>query len=96
MLPIGGVASLERIPDDPKQEVLVALAGPAVNMIIALLIWLWLSASGFWVPLEQLSITEGSFLQRLMLINVMLGVFNMLPALPMDGGISTTRRNSTV
>lgn len=86
LLPIGGVASLERMPDDPREEVLVALAGPAVNILIALLIWLWLSVSNTMLPWEELSINNGSFLQRLMLINVVLGVFNMLPAFPMDGG----------
>jgi len=86
LLPIGGVASLEGMPDDPKQEIMVALAGPAVNMVIALLIWLLLLASGSWVSWSELSITDSSFLQRLMLINIMLGVFNMFPAFPMDGG----------
>lgn len=86
LLPIGGVASLEKMPDDPREEILVALAGPAVNVLIALLIWLWLSVSNTWLPWEELSINNGSFMQRLMLINVMLGVFNMLPAFPMDGG----------
>ncbi len=86
LLPIGGVAAMERMPDDPKQEILVALAGPAVNLVIAITLWLWLAASNTLVPVEQLGLTDGPFLERLMLINIVLGVFNLIPAFPMDGG----------
>ncbi|MCW8934327.1 MAG: site-2 protease family protein [Gammaproteobacteria bacterium] len=86
LLPIGGVASLERMPDDPKQEIIVALAGPAVNLVIALGLWLWLSLSGTLVAIDELSLTSGPFLERLMVVNIMITVFNMLPAFPMDGG----------
>ena len=86
LLPIGGVAALERMPDDPKQEIAVALAGPAVNLAIALGLWLWLNLSSALAPVDQLSLTSGPFLERLMLINIILSVFNLLPAFPMDGG----------
>jgi CBS domain-containing protein len=74
------------MPDDPKQEIAVALAGPAVNLVIALVLGFWLSVSNVLVPVDQLSLTGGPFLERLMVINIMLAVFNLLPAFPMDGG----------
>jgi CBS domain-containing protein len=80
------MAQLERIPDDPKQEVWITLAGSAVNVVIALALFAWLQLTGGLEPLEKLSVTGGSFLMRLMTVNVILVVFNMLPAFPMDGG----------
>jgi Zn-dependent protease/CBS domain-containing protein len=86
LLPIGGLARLERMPDDPGQELVVALAGPAVNVLIAAGLLALLSATGPLAPLSFLTMTEGSFVERLMVINVFLALFNLLPAFPMDGG----------
>ena len=86
LLPIGGVARLERMPDDPRQELWVALAGPAVNVVIAAVLFGWLLMTGGLVPLDQVAVGRGSFLERLMMVNLFLVGFNMLPAFPLDGG----------
>lgn len=86
LLPIGGVARLERMPDEPLQELWVALAGPAVNVVIAACLFVWIRFADAFAPLEQLSVTSGPFLERLMFANLILIAFNMLPAFPMDGG----------
>ena len=86
LLPIGGVARLERMPDDPRQELLVSAAGPAVNVVIALGLFGLLRLGGGSLAPEQLSVSEGPFLVRLLLVNLALVLFNLLPAFPMDGG----------
>ncbi|NIP39370.1 MAG: site-2 protease family protein [Candidatus Dadabacteria bacterium] len=86
LLPIGGLARLEKMPDDPKQELWVALAGPAVNVVIASIIFIILYLSGTALPLFNIDITTDSFLVKLMALNIILVLFNMLPAFPMDGG----------
>ncbi len=86
LLPIGGIASLEKMPEDPRQEINVAIAGPTVNFVIAILLYLYLYLSNTPITLEQLGVTGGSFLYRLMMVNLFLGAFNLLPAFPMDGG----------
>lgn len=86
LLPIGGVARLQRIPEKPAQELLVALAGPAVNLAIILVLWF---AFGVRLPgatADTDAILHSGFWSKLLLVNVFLAGFNMLPAFPMDGG----------
>ena len=86
LLPIGGLARLDRMPDDPIQELWVALAGPAVNVAIAGLLYVVLLLSGGGVNFEQFLSFGGNFLNQLMVVNLWLVAFNMIPAFPMDGG----------
>lgn len=87
LLPIGGVASLERIPENPRQELWVALAGPAVNVVIALALYPFITS---FAPFSESGIgnfaTSQGFLHSLFRVNVALVVFNAIPAFPMDGG----------
>jgi Zn-dependent protease/CBS domain-containing protein len=84
LLPIGGVARLERIPEEPRQEFLIAIAGPAVNVAIGL----GLVLAGAHLDAAALSVDNAriSMLDRLAIVNLFLAVFNMIPAFPMDGG----------
>jgi len=85
LLPIGGVARLERMPEKPLQEVVVALAGPGVNLILATALGAWLAGHG--VSAEQaLQSADKGLLEFLFLANVAMLLFNMIPAFPMDGG----------
>lgn len=86
LLPIGGVAQLERMPRDPKQELWVALAGPAVNLLLAIILFGWLFLTNNLQNLTQLNLTSGSLIERLAIVNLTLMLFNLIPAFPMDGG----------
>jgi len=90
LLPIGGVANMEKMPDKPIHELWVALAGPAVNFAIAILLGIYFYISGTFPDFSQESIdpniTMGNFLFYLFIVNIILAVFNLIPAFPMDGG----------
>lgn len=110
LLPIGGVARLERMPEDPRQELVVAAAGPAVNVALAILclagIWIFAGIGGWNETLNQglgelsfltdedielnslsdVPVIGANFLAKMLVVNVILVLFNMLPAFPMDGG----------
>ena len=72
LLPIGGVARLEQLPTNPIQELWVALAGPAVNVVIAAVLFVWLRFTESLAPLQALTMTTGPFLERVMVINLFL------------------------
>ncbi len=91
LTPIGGIARLESLSDNPKQELLIALAGPMVNVIIAGIIYtvMKLTGKGFNIFLDESNVAQTfqySFFPLVLTSNVMLALFNMIPAFPMDGG----------
>jgi Zn-dependent protease/CBS domain-containing protein len=91
LLPIGGVARLERMPREPRQELLIALAGPAVNVMLAAVLYLVLAVTGGASSVSDVATLDAGFLGRAMLerligINLWLAGFNLIPAFPMDGG----------
>lgn len=86
LLPIGGIARLERMPEVPRQELWVALAGPAVNVVIAAATYVLDRVVFAAVPLVGLEPGQGAVLDRFFAVNVWLVIFNLIPAFPMDGG----------
>jgi len=92
LLPIGGVASLEEMPENPWEEFLVAIAGPLVNVGIAIILYLFIPVESFLEQdpealQESLSmVNSGNFLFFLLSANILLVAFNLIPAFPMDGG----------
>jgi Zn-dependent protease/CBS domain-containing protein len=86
LLPIGGVARLERMPANPLQEFVIAIAGPAVNVLIAIAIFVVI---GGVVPVREFGLVDtasGTLLDKLLVVNLLLVAFNLIPAFPMDGG----------
>ncbi|MCB0061498.1 MAG: site-2 protease family protein [Caldilineaceae bacterium] len=97
LLPIGGLANLERMPERPSHEFFIAIAGPLVNFLIALLLIPLLSLTGLWETIlasgtltpiiDDMRVPSVSnLLLFLFATNITLGLFNLLPAFPMDGG----------
>ncbi|WP_196259701.1 site-2 protease family protein [Pelagibacterium limicola] len=86
LLPIGGLARLERMPENPGQEIAVALAGPVVNLVIVIALVIVLGARLDPAALPNVVDFETDLLMRLASINLFLALFNLLPAFPMDGG----------
>lgn len=90
LYPIGGVARLERMPTNPVQELLIALAGPAVNVVIAFILFAILGFKSAIMPTAEtfssVAPTLVGEIETLAVINVGLVLFNLLPAFPMDGG----------
>jgi Zn-dependent protease len=88
LLPIGGVARLEGMGNSPGQEIAIAVAGPAVNVAIAAGLWVGMALAGLGPSLEMIHYGTFAevFLMHLLATNIMLVVFNLIPAFPMDGG----------
>ena len=92
LTPIGGMAQLMRMPEKPLQELVIAIAGPAVNVVIAILMLALALSSG--IELSTLLSTTGrlagatplSLFSYIFISNIFLAVFNLLPAFPLDGG----------
>ncbi len=86
LLPIGGMATMEEMPEKPAQEIIMSIIGPFINLAIALLLYLLVGSwTGVGVP-DLYPDSFKTFLAGLIGVNVMLAVFNLVPAFPMDGG----------
>ena len=86
LLPIGGVARMERIPRNPNQELAIAVAGPAVNVVIAAVLYALIYTRGRLPDIEAVASMTASWVDMLLWFNIVLVLFNLLPAFPMDGG----------
>lgn len=88
LFPIGGLASIEKLPDHPKQELAISTAGPAVNLLIAMALSVFAPTyESLWRFREYTGVVHGSnFLYSLYVVNLFLAAFNLIPAFPMDGG----------
>ncbi len=85
LTPIGGMAEFDAIPRNPVQELLIAVAGPMVNFVIAAALWCVVSFPEGW---DDVSIPSsiGDLGRFLLVVNLIMGIFNLIPAFPMDGG----------
>lgn len=85
LLPIGGMAEFDDIPRQPVREFLITLAGPAVNFLIAAVLWVAVGVPPGW-PFADYTADAHGFAQLLLHWNLLMGVFNLVPVFPMDGG----------
>jgi Zn-dependent protease/predicted transcriptional regulator len=86
LLPIGGVATMEEMPEKPAQEIAMSIVGPLINLAIAGILYLFV---GQWTGISSPNLYPGSiqaFFAGLIGVNIMLAIFNLIPAFPMDGG----------
>ncbi|MGB8656434.1 MAG: site-2 protease family protein [Candidatus Zixiibacteriota bacterium] len=86
LLPIGGVSRMEDIPEDPRKEIAISVIGPLVSFALAAMFFILLRASHQTIRVGQLSIYGKNIFANLFWINLILGLFNLIPAFPMDGG----------
>ena len=85
LMPIGGMAEFSAIPREPGREFLITIAGPAVNFVIVGLLWLWVGLPDVWFSADYpAGLTD--FLHVLLRWNLTMGIFNLAPVFPMDGG----------
>lgn len=85
LMPIGGMAEMDSIPRQPSREFLITLAGPAVNFLIAGVLWVVLRTVPYAADVDP-DYSWPAFTSELLVWNIWMGVFNLLPAFPMDGG----------
>lgn len=86
LLPIGGVSQITDIPRDPIKEVAITIAGPAVNFLLAGVLLFLGKVLYPSLQFSEISLQSGSIIVDLFWANIMLGLFNIVPAYPMDGG----------
>ncbi len=86
LLPIGGVSRMEEIPEDPKQEITISIVGPLVSFGLAILFFILASAIHQSINFKQINLFNRNVVASLFWINLVLGLFNLIPAFPMDGG----------
>ena len=89
LLPIGGVSRLETLPEKPKEELIVTFAGPLVNIVLAFITGLFISFPATSEALAQelsTGVNANNFFLNFFIVNIILAVFNLIPAFPMDGG----------
>jgi Zn-dependent protease/predicted transcriptional regulator len=89
LLPIGGVSRLESLPEKPKEELIVTFAGPLVNIVLAFITGLFITfpATSEALAIElSTGVNASNFFLNFFIVNIVLAVFNLIPAFPMDGG----------